>query len=246
MAMLAFLIRRFALARSHEEHLRGQFEAARAVQQLLLPEDTLRIPGFQVDSVYLLAESVGGDFFQILPDGHDGLLIVLGDVAGKGLPAAMMVSMLVGAIRVEAGHTADPASLLALLNVRMLGRTRGFATCLAAHLSSDGCLTIANAGHLPPYQNGAELQLPGSLPLGLTADAQYAESILQLVPGDSLTFLTDGNVIIWRTLRLRPHCNHLHPIRRIHRSHRPELRPAGRHHRPHPHLRRSWGPGCIE
>ncbi|HEY6446423.1 MAG TPA: SpoIIE family protein phosphatase [Acidobacteriaceae bacterium] len=195
MAMLAFLIRRFALARSREEHLRGEFEAARAVQQLLLPEEMPHIPGFQVESVYLPADSVGGDFFLQIPDGQGGLLIVMGDVAGKGLPAAMMVAMLVGAVRTEAAHAADPASLLGRLNARMLGRTGGgFATCLAAQLAADGRAAFANAGHLPPYRNGGEMEIPGSLPLGLIADAVFELHPFQLQPGDTLTIFSDGVV----------------------------------------------------
>jgi sigma-B regulation protein RsbU (phosphoserine phosphatase) len=74
----------------------SELAAAREVQQVLVPEQIESIPGFAVESVYQPAQQVGGDFFQILPDGEDGLLVVVGDVAGKGLPAAMLVSVLVG------------------------------------------------------------------------------------------------------------------------------------------------------
>jgi hypothetical protein len=193
MAMMAFLIRRFSQARQQEERLLGEFEAARQVQQILVPEDAPHVPGFQIEAVYLPADSVGGDFFQQIPDGRGGVLIVVGDVAGKGLPAAMMVSMLVGAIRAEAAHSSDPAALLATLNERMLGRTQGgFATCLAAHLSADGVLTIANAGHIPPYRNGEALEMNGALPLGITADPGYKPKRFILAQGDRLTFISDG------------------------------------------------------
>jgi phosphoserine phosphatase RsbU/P len=175
-AMLAFLIRRFALARSREEHLRGELEAASQVQALLVPESAPSIPGFKIDPVYLPAETVGGDFFQCVPDGEDGLLLVIGDVAGKGLPAAMMVSMLVGAIRAEARHSSDPAALLAV------------------RIRPDGNCLIANAGHIPPYRNGEEYKSDYCLPLGGTADAQYASSTLILAPDDTLTFLSDSVV----------------------------------------------------
>jgi phosphoserine phosphatase RsbU/P len=195
LAMLVFLIRRFTLARRREERLASEFEAARQVQQVLLPDRLEPCPGFHVDSVYRPADEVGGDFFQQIADGRGGMLIVVGDVSGKGLPAAMIVSMLVGAIRAEADRGTGPAALLLSLNARMRGRTHGgFVTCLAAHLDASGALTIANAGHLSPYRNGSELELPGALPLGLLPEADYEEVSLQLKPGDRLMFLSDGVV----------------------------------------------------
>jgi serine phosphatase RsbU (regulator of sigma subunit) len=122
-------------------------------------------------------------------------LIVVGDVSGKGLPAAMLVSVLVGAIRAEAVHGANPAALLSALNDRAMGRSQGgFTTCLAAHITPHGLLTIANAGHLPPYLNGQEMAIPGSLPLGVVAPAHYECATMILAPGDRLTFVSDGVV----------------------------------------------------
>ena len=195
LALLVFLIRRFSLARRQEERLAGEFEAARQVQQVLLPDELDQCSGFHVESIYRPAEQVGGDFFQQIADGQGGMSIVVGDVSGKGLPAAMIVSVLVGAIRSEAAHNATPADLLASLNDRMMGRSHGgFVTCMAAHLSAEGLLTIANAGHLPPYLNGEEIAAPGSLPLGLMSGARYDTLTVQLKAGDRLTFMSDGVV----------------------------------------------------
>lgn len=203
LAMLAFLIRRFTIARRREERWEGALEAARQVQNLLLPEAIPQVDGFRIDCVYRPADAVGGDFFQILPiagdDGESSLLIVVGDVAGKGLPAAMMVSMIVGAIRAEASHTSDPGLLASALNDRMAGRSAGdlgtgFTTCLCAHLSPTGRLVLANAGHLPPYCNGLELPMPGALPLGMLTGVTYELITAQLNPGDRLTFVSDGVV----------------------------------------------------
>jgi hypothetical protein len=194
-AMLAFLIRRFSLGRRQEERLLGEFEAARQVQHLLVPEAAVGISGFAIDSVYVPAETVGGDFFQQIPDNRGGVLIVVGDVAGKGLSAAMLVSMLVGSIRTEAAHTHDPAALLMSLNERLLGRMQGgFATCVAARISSSGELVIANAGHIPPWRNGSALELPGSLPLGIVSNPEYGSETFRLAPDDQLTFVSDGVV----------------------------------------------------
>ena len=195
LALLVFLIRRFTLARQQEQRMAGEFEAARQVQQVLLPDALDQCPGFTVDWIYQPADEVGGDFFQQIADGGCGMTIVVGDVSGKGLPAAMMVSVLVGAIRAEAAHGAEPDTLLASLNERVLGRAHGgFTTCMVAHLSAQGKLTVANAGHLPPYLNGTELPIPGSLPLGILPNVYFETAEFTLAPGDRLTFVSDGVV----------------------------------------------------
>jgi sigma-B regulation protein RsbU (phosphoserine phosphatase) len=195
LALLVYLIRRYSLARRQEERLASEFEAARQIQLVLLPDQKDQCPGFHVESIYWPADQVGGDFYQQIADGQGGITIVLGDVSGKGLPAAMIVSVLVGAIRAELAHGADPVTLLASLNDRVMGRSHGgFVTCLAAHLSGDGLLTIANAGHLPPYLDGQEIAAPGSLPLGLLNSSQYESFTVQLAAGDRLTFVSDGVV----------------------------------------------------
>jgi len=73
-------------------------------------------------------------------------------------------------------------------------RLGGFATCICADLSADGTVKIANAGHLSPYRNGAEIQCEPGLPLGMTPDAEYSELAMGLAPGDRITFLSDGVV----------------------------------------------------
>jgi len=195
LAMLVFLIRRFTLARRREERMSSEFEAARQVQQVLLPDELDRCPGFNVECIYQPADEVGGDFFQQIADGRCGMLIVIGDVSGKGLPAAMLVSVLVGAIRAEASRGTDPTTLLRSLNDRMMGRSQGgFTTCLAAHFTAEGQLTLANAGHLAPYLNGHEIGIPGALPLGIAPHANYETISVALAPGDRLTFISDGVV----------------------------------------------------
>jgi len=195
LAMCVFLILRFTRARRREVWLAGEFEAARQIQQVLLPDQQDQCAGFNVECIYQPAEQVGGDFFQQISDGRCGMLIVVGDVSGKGLPAAMLVSVLVGAIRAEAAHGADPAAMLRSLNQRLMGRSNGgFTTCLAAHISASGLLTLANAGHLPPYLNGEEISMAGAFPLGLTPNPEFEATTLQLKTGDRLTFVSDGVV----------------------------------------------------
>lgn len=192
LALLIFLVRRFSLARQEETRLSSEFEAARNIQSLLIPANPPDTPGFAIESVYLPASEVGGDFFQVL-SGHDGsLLIVVGDVSGKGLKAAMTVSTIIGALR---GCTLrEPTEVLAHLNRILHGQITGFATCTAAFISAEGALTLANAGHLAPYCNGKEMPVESGLPLGITTDSDYSETTFWLNPNDRLTFLSDGVV----------------------------------------------------
>ncbi|HVN94414.1 MAG TPA: SpoIIE family protein phosphatase [Terracidiphilus sp.] len=175
--------------------IENEMAAAREVQQIILPEAIERVPGFQIESAYAPAQEVGGDFFQIVPAPEGSLLVVIGDVAGKGLPAAMLVSVLVGAIRAVAEYTQDPAELLANLNKRLVGRVSGgFSTALAARIFADGTMVMSNAGHLAPYLDGHELAVPGALPLGAMAGTHYETVRAQLARGSRLTFYSDGVV----------------------------------------------------
>lgn len=189
------LLRRFLHAQREREQWRLEIEQARQVQQVLIPEAIPAIPGFSVESEYCPAQQVGGDFFQILPAKDDSLLIVAGDVSGKGLKPAMLVALIVGTIRTQAASNSHPSAMLAVLNERLCGRsTGGFATCIAMHIDANGRLNIANAGHLPPYLNGSELPLEGSLPLGIQTDIEYASSAFEIESGDRLTLFSDGVV----------------------------------------------------
>src|SRR5271168_2676524 len=132
--------------------LEGEMAAAREVQRLMVPEHPPQINGYSIESIYHPAAEVGGDFFQVISLSSDRALVVIGDVSGKGLRAAMIVSMIVGTLRTVSGFTEEPAEILAELNRRLCGRTYGgFVTCLAVRLEDEGRLTLANAGHLPPY-----------------------------------------------------------------------------------------------
>ncbi|WP_263357349.1 PP2C family protein-serine/threonine phosphatase [Acidicapsa ligni] len=193
LSLAIIMLRRSSSVSRHQALLEGELAAAREVQQVILPENFEAIPGFFIESVYDPAQQVGGDFFQILPAANDGLMLVLGDVAGKGLPAAMLVSVLVGAIHTVADYTHAPDEMLAKLNERLIGRSNGgFSTALAAHITADGEVTIANAGHLSPYLDGVELPLPGALPLGIVSNVSYETTHFQLAPGSRLTFYSDG------------------------------------------------------
>jgi Stage II sporulation protein E (SpoIIE) len=193
--MLLFLVlRTIGIARQHAR-VAAEVEAARTVQHVLIPEEIPAIPGFTLESVYKPAGEVGGDFFQILPTAAGGVLVVIGDVSGKGIPAAMTVSLLVGTFRTLAHYTQNPSQILTAMNTRMLARSHGgFTTCLVLRADADGTLIVANAGHIAPYLEGQELPLESGLPLGIAALADYVESKFHIAPGQQLTLVTDGVV----------------------------------------------------
>ena len=194
-SVLCILLLRFVRSRREEEKLKAEFEAASLVQQVIVPTENPAIPGFRIETFYKPAGEVGGDFFQIVPDPKGGALIAVGDVSGKGLPAAMTVSLLIGTFRTLAHYTHCPGEILSAMNHRMIGRSRGgFTTCLVLRAGPDGLCTVANAGHLAPYRKGEELSVDSGIPLGLDADAGYGEITFELPVGVQLVLLTDGVV----------------------------------------------------
>ena len=193
LTMFGILVYRFTRTSLQEDEHKREIEAARVVQQILIPDAIPTVPGFTIHAVYKPASQVGGDFFQVIPIGSAGVLVIIGDVSGKGMPAAMTVSLLVGTVRTLAHYTQRPGEILTAMNQRMLARSGGgFTTCLVLRVDADGTLTAANAGHLFPYLQGKELPVESSLPLGLAAEAIYNESIFHLADNHQLTVVTDG------------------------------------------------------
>jgi serine phosphatase RsbU (regulator of sigma subunit) len=192
--LLFLVLRTIGIARERARAT-AELEAARSVQQILIPDEMPTVPGFELRSIYNPAGEVGGDFFQIVPIADGRVLIAIGDVSGKGMPAAMTVSLLVGTFRTLAHYTSNPGEILSAMNQRMLARSHGgFTTCLVLRVDADGAVTLANAGHIAPYLAGEELHVENGLPLGLSASAIYEESSFRFGPGQQLTLMTDGVV----------------------------------------------------
>jgi hypothetical protein len=191
LAIVLIIFTRFLRIQHDRERANSELAAARSVQELMIPQERLETPGFEVDSVYNPATEVGGDFFHVQPWAGGGLLVVIGDVAGHGLRAAMNVSMLMGALRRIPEKR--PAKILEQLNPVLAG-SDSLTTCQALWFGPRGELVIASAGHLPPYLNSQEVALPGGLPLGALPDVHYEEVSLYLHPGDRLLLLSDGVV----------------------------------------------------
>ena len=214
------VIRYSVTERRRQTTLEREIQNARELQQILVPESFPALPGFTLTSAYRPAQEVGGDFFQIIPleDGPDGAnsthsgstLVVLGDVSGKGLRAAMAVSLIVGALRTLAEATSSPAEILSGLNRRLSGRLQGgFATAIALRIDRDGTCTLACADHPAPFINDLELSFPGALPLGLTPTAIFEETRLKLIERDQLALYTDG------LLEARSHTGELYSFDRL-------------------------------
>jgi hypothetical protein len=198
--MLIAMTFRLRRIQNRNREIEQEMAAARSIQQILIPEQLPSIPGLAIESAYLPAQDVGGDFFQILPipnsadPDRQSAFIVLGDVSGKGLKAAMTVSLLVGTMRALAETCQSPGELLRGLNRLLHGRADGFATCLALMITRSGELTLANAGHPNPYLNGIEIHTEANLPLGLSLDVNYSGIAVQFNGSDRFTLVTDGVV----------------------------------------------------
>jgi hypothetical protein len=187
------LLRRFITAQRVKEQWKLEIAQARHVQQVLIPRELPELNDLHVDSEYRPAREVGGDFFQIVPNEEDGTsLIAFGDVTGKGLQAGMLVALIIGAIRSAAEHDNDPRRILEVLNEQLCERESASATCMVLRFSPGGAVELANAGQLPPYLNGVEMQIEGALPLGILSGLDFPVASFRLEPGDSLLFMSDG------------------------------------------------------
>ena len=176
--------------RQEKQRLSTELEAARVVQQFLLPQSFTGTELFASEGVYEPAQEVGGDFYWMRTEPDGALLVAVGDVSGKGLKAAMLVSVAVGALRNE--RSSRPGEILGALNASLAGHTGGgFVTCCCARFDADGQVTLANAGHPSPYSDGLEVAVEAGLPLGIMAGVEYEESVMR---GERFTFVSDGVV----------------------------------------------------
>jgi sigma-B regulation protein RsbU (phosphoserine phosphatase) len=178
--------------------LHQDLRVARDIQVSLLLASSPRLPGWEASTSFLPARQLGGDlydFVEIDPT-HRGLMI--GDVTGKGIPAALHMAVARTLFRIEARQHSSPAEAMAQLNRSLIDQVpQGCVTLLYGHLNiNDGTLRLANAGHnYPVLLDDAvhEIILDG-LPLGIDGDYAYREVSTQMKPGDVLVFFTDGVV----------------------------------------------------
>jgi phosphoserine phosphatase RsbU/P len=176
-----------------------EFEEARLIQRGLLPTTTPQIPGLRLASSWQPANGVGGDCFDMLTFGTGAMGVYIADVAGKGVPAALLMSNLQAAVRAFAQEGAAPGSVCTSVNrllCRNMASGRFVTFCYARIDVAAGKLTYANAGHNPPLlvrANGAIDKLsPGGTVLGVFAESTYEQGDFALRSGDRLILYTDG------------------------------------------------------
>jgi hypothetical protein len=192
-ALLLFLVLRTVRIARSRAAMATDLHAVQSVQEILLARASHPTPGFRVEHVYHPASEVGGDFFLVSPGPDGSLTAVVGDVSGKGLVAAMRVSMILGVLRRE--EQRDPSTIMRNLNdALMMQGEMGFTTACCVKLERDGHYTVANAGHISPYIGGEEILTPASLPLGLEADGEYEQISGYLPAGKTLVLMSDGVV----------------------------------------------------
>lgn len=185
-------------SRRRDHKQQREVEEARLIQRGLLPTSTPQVAGIDLSVTWLPADGVGGDCFDTLGFG-DVLGVSIADIAGKGLPAALLMSNLQAAVRAFAQEAVSPASINNSVN-RLLCRNMAsgrFATfCYARIEPAARRIVYSNAGHNPPLlirPDGAVEQLSeGGMVLGVFPENQYDQAEVPLGPGDRLLFYTDG------------------------------------------------------
>jgi len=176
-----------------------EFEQARDMQRTLLPRELPRVKGFEVAGTWEPARTVGGDYYDCLDLGDGSLAVCIGDVAGKGMPAALLMASLQAAVRASAEANVSPAALCERVRRVVVssltgGRFVTFFFCIV----DDKTRTIrfCNAGHNPPVlvraHGGVEQLAAGGPVMSRLFRESYDEGSLPLEPGDRVVLYTDG------------------------------------------------------
>ncbi|MEW5982223.1 MAG: SpoIIE family protein phosphatase [Acidobacteriota bacterium] len=177
--------------------LEHELKIAAEIQQGLMPQSHHAGPYYEAAGATVPCRSIGGDFFEYvdLPGGEFGF--ALGDVSGKGAPAALLTAIVQGMFIVQATAAAGPADTLAQINRGLLRRAveSRFVTMVYGTVRPDGTFAYCNAGHNPPFlvrKNSVERLGIGGLILGLFEHAAYDQGTLTLEPGDTIVVFSDG------------------------------------------------------
>jgi sigma-B regulation protein RsbU (phosphoserine phosphatase) len=183
----------------HQQEQEREIAEARAIQEKLLPREILQMPGYEIASAWQSARIVGGDYFDILPLDEKMLGICIADVAGKGMPAALLMSNLQAAVRGLSSLSVAPNLLCSRLNSIVYRNTDSdrFITFFYAQLEGPmRRLTYVNAGHNAPFvvrSDGSHERLREGGPVfGVFASRNYEMGSAQLSPGDRVVLFTDG------------------------------------------------------
>jgi steroid delta-isomerase-like uncharacterized protein len=182
------------LERAQREH---DLKIAAAIQRALLPQSRHVGIGFEVAATSVPCRAIGGDFFDYYTTANETFAFVLGDVAGKGPPAALLAAVLQGIFTANAHRGLEPAVAIREANDALVRRAieARFATTVYGTLSPDGRLTYCNAGHNPPLLVGTRRVMrleAGGLVIGAFQRATYDQQTVRLEPGDTLLAYSDG------------------------------------------------------
>lgn len=193
-------------AQLHENALKQQgvqrdLELAHKVQRGLLPSHPPQLPGYFFFDFYESANQVGGDYYDYVELPGPRLAVVLGDVSGKGVSAALVMAKLSGEVRYCLAAEPDPARAVKQINTSFCrsGWDDRFVTFVVALIDPlAGEIAIVNGGHMPPYVRHADGSVEelgadkAGLPLGVDADFAYEQCVRKILPGESLVIFTDG------------------------------------------------------
>ena len=184
-----------------QEQFKRDLELANRVQQGLLPSVPPKIKGFEVFDFYEAAHQVGGDYFSYIPLGENRLAVVLADVSGKGVSAALVMAALSADVRYTLAIEADVAKAVTLLNASFMrsGWDDRFATFVVVVLdSTTNMVSVVSAGHLPTYLRKADGSVESvgfeeaGLPLGVDPTYAYEAAEVTVDAGSTLVLYTDG------------------------------------------------------
>jgi phosphoserine phosphatase RsbU/P len=179
--------------------LKHDLEVAREIQMMMLPREMVTGGGLEAYGYSRPANTVGGDFYDVLPMPDGRLLLALGDVAGKGSPAALLMALVLAILRTLVDEGAPPEAIAHRLNLQVARHAPGsrFVTlCIAVFDPSSGHLEFVNAGHTPPMLRRStgrfERLCEGGMALGMFDLATYSAGQTSLEVGDVLVFYSDG------------------------------------------------------
>jgi phosphoserine phosphatase RsbU/P len=179
--------------------LKNDLEIAREIQEAMLPKDPYSAPGVETAGLSRPANTVGGDFYDILPLDDGRVVVAVGDVAGKGSPAALLMALLLAILRTLVDEKLEPAALVTRLNLQVSRHAPGtrFITLLfAVYDPISGLLTYVNAGHMPPllirHDGSSERLADGGIALGMFNYSTYSTGQVIIDPQDLLAIYSDG------------------------------------------------------
>jgi len=179
--------------------LKNDLEIAREIQQAMLPSGLFTAPGVETVGLSRPANTVGGDFYDILPMDDGRLIVAVGDVAGKGSPAALLMALLLAMMRTLVDERLEPSELVTRLNVQVSRHapgTRFITLFYGVYDPRSGELTYVNAGHMPPFilraGDAVDRLSEGGMALGMFDRSEYATGRAILQPDELLAVYSDG------------------------------------------------------